>query len=334
MSERASLQTPMTPKAEDSGRAWRALRAMVRLACVVAGAIVIAKTRPVLLATFTKAKDKQDLWVLPSPQHSIGMSLGYRSAMADVLFAHVLVSSGLHLQEKRRFETAASYIDIINALDPRFASPYRFADTILTVQATRARLEDYQAARKILERGMAALPHDAELWLTAGQFLAYIAPPRIAELVDEETSKQWRREGAKRLARSCELVGNNEALPYHCVTAARLFSETGERQALMQFVERILAVTDDPQVHEQALASLSRAFGEEQKAEMRRRRERLDAIRKNDLPFVGKDRFLLLGPKVASPFECLGASATGRVDCATSLRDYHERLDKTPQSVP
>jgi tetratricopeptide (TPR) repeat protein len=255
------------------------------------------------------------------------MSLGYRSALADLMFAHVLVSSGIHLQERRRYDAAAGYLKIINELDPKFATPYHYSDTILTVQAAKARLVDYESARAILERGMRELPYDTDLWLTSGQFFAYLAPPRIAELASEQLAKEWRAEGARRLAHSCELVGKNEAIPYHCVTAARLFSQSGEREALMQFVERVLAVTDDPAVHEQALASLSRAMGEEQKEEMKRRRERLDRIRKNDLPFVGKDRYLLLGPKT-NGYACFGPRARTAPECATSLREYHHRLDE------
>ncbi|MGC4070092.1 MAG: hypothetical protein QM784_36630 [Polyangiaceae bacterium] len=285
-------------------------------------------TRGPVVATYVRAREGSDLFVLPSPERSVVMSLGYRAAMADITFAHVLVSSGLHLQEKRRFDAAAGYLRIVNELDPKFATPYRYADTILTMQAKRAELSDYVAAREILERGMKELPYDAELWLTAGQFFAYIAPPRLAELASDAVAKEWRTEGAKRLARSCELVGSNEALPHHCVTAARLFSQQGEREALMQFVERVLAVTDDPEVHEQALASLSRVMGEEQKDEMKRRRERLDRIRKNDLSFIGKDRFLLLGPRTDA-FGCFGARRTKAPECATSLAEYHRRLDAT-----
>jgi tetratricopeptide (TPR) repeat protein len=290
------------------------------------GVVLVAFTRSSLTSRFEQAKESSDLFVLPSPERTVVMSMGYRSALADLIFAHILVSSGIHLQERRRYDAAAGYLRIVNELDPKFASPYRYADTILTVQSVKSRLVDYESARAILERGMRELPYDEDLWLTSGQFLAYIAPPQIAALAGDEVAKQWRVEGAKRLARSCELVGNNEAVPHHCVTAARLFSQTGEREALMQFVERVMAVTDDPTVHEQALATLARAIGEEQKAEMKQRRARLDSIRENDLPFVSKDRYLLIGPKT-NGYACFGQRAKTSLDCATSLREYHRRAD-------
>jgi tetratricopeptide (TPR) repeat protein len=306
---------------------WLSVKPLLVSILILVGGILISLSRGSLAADFAKARETSDLLVLPNPERSVVMSLGYRAALADLIFAHVLVSSGIHLQEKRHYETAAAYLQVISELDPKFATPYRYADTILTVQATKSKLSDYESAKSILERGMRELPFDTELWLTSGQFFAYIAPPRIAELASNDVAQTWRLEGAKCLARSCELIGKNDAIPYHCVTAARLFSLAGERDALMQFVERIMAVTDDPAVHEQALTALSRAFGQEQKDEMKRRRDRLDRIQKNDLSFVGKDRFLLLGPKTEG-FACLGVNANSRLECATSLRRYHQLLDE------
>ena len=300
---------------------------VARGVALLIGISLVVLTRGPLNAQYAKVREVNDVLVVPSPERTVVLSLGYKSALADLIFAHVLVSSGIHLQEKRRYETVAAYLKTVNELDPHFATPYRYADTLLTVQAGKSKRVDYENAREILERGMKAFPYDADLWLSSGQFLSYIAPPRIAELADETVAKEWRAAGMKRLARSCELIGNNDALPYHCVTAARLMSQTGEREALKQFVERVLAVTDDPQVHEQALASLSRALGDEQKEEMKRRRERLDRVRANDLPFVGKDRYLLIGPKT-NGFACLGSKAKNALECATSIGKYHSILDQ------
>lgn len=305
--------------------------------CIALGVLGVSATRGPQVRAFTRAKETHDLYVLPSPQRTVVMSLGYRSALADLMFGHVLVSSGLHLGEKRNYETAAGYLQTINELDPKFASPYRFADTILTLQAKKSTLLDYQATRAILERGMRELPYDGDLWLTAGQFLAYLAPPRIKELVDEATSLEWRNEGIKRLARSCELVGSRDALPQHCLSTASLISRSGERDAYLQFVQKILAVTDDPEVHEQALRGLSQQLGkdpvgEEQVEQMKRRGERLERRLKSELPFVGKNRYLLLGPRVDA-YGCFGEQSSQLPHCATSWRDYHQRMDVSPQSV-
>lgn len=296
------------------------------ISVLVLGVGMISATRLGLVRAHAGAKERYDIYSLPSPQQLVRLSFGYRSALADLLFAHVLVESGIHLQERRRFQTVGAYLKAINALDPRFATPYYFADTLITLQAGAPSLKDYRDARAILERGLRELPHDSQLWLTAGQFLAYLAPPHVERLSDAEEGKRWRLAGARILAHSCELIGSNEALPYHCVTAARLLGEAGERQAVIQFVERVLAISDDPEIHRQALASLTRVVGAEQREQIAERSRRLDQLKASDLPSLDKDTYLALGPPW-DPVSCLDRAARNDPRCATSFRDYHERLD-------
>jgi hypothetical protein len=315
--------TPTGSGCESHGRSSLSL---LTVTLIIAAAGLIQCMRPGLVEQLRRAKDKYDIYALPKPQYVVAMSLGYRSAVADLLFAHTLVSSGIHLSEKRRFEAAASLLRTINQLDPKFATPYRFADTILTVQAAKPTFDDYLSARSILERGMDELKYDMQLWLSAGQFMAYLAPYHVGRLASEAVAKEWRHEGAKRLARSCELVGKDDNAPYHCVTAASLLSQAGEVAALRQFVERVVAVNDDPEVQSQALAALSKALGEEQKQKLSLRRERYERLRRRGLAFVGRDRFLLLGPGYDA-FACLDAERAKAVDCATSFAEYHQRMD-------
>ena len=198
----------------------------VALAVALAAVVTIAGTRPRLADHFHRASVGSDVYALPNPEQTVVASLGWRSALADLIYAHVLVSSGLHIHEKRRFEFAGNYLDTINELDPKFRAPYHYADTLLTLSTVAPRVEDYVKARQILERGMDELPLDGELWSAAGQFMAYLAP---SQLKDEEQKKEWRLAGARRLARACELVGKNENIPYHCITAAGIFTRAGQR---------------------------------------------------------------------------------------------------------
>lgn len=314
------------------GRTAEGRTALGMVLGLVLGLVFVHAVRANLQATYEKARLKYDIYSLPSPQRVVNMSLGYRSALADLLFAHVLVESGLHLEQRRRFQTVAAYLRTINELDPKFATPYHFADTLITLQAGKPTLQDYRDAREILERGMRELPYDTELWLTSGEYLAYLAAPHVGDLAGAEEEKAWRLEGARRLAHTCEIIGTNDAVPQHCVVAASLFSHSGEHEALMKFVERVLAVSDDPSVHEQALAALARSASAGDVEKMRQHRDRLDAVKKNDLPFVGKDRFLLVGPRFVG-YACLGA-ARERAACATSLRDWHQRIDREGSAPP
>jgi len=292
------------------------------LLTVVASACVVGWVRPRLLDQFGQLKQTSDTFALPSPDQSVVLSLGYRSALADLLFAHVLVSYGLHFQEKRRYEFVGEYLDVINALDPKFRTPYRIADTLLTLQPVAPRQRDYDKAREVLERGLRALPHDTELWNTAGQYLAYLAPPQIK---DEEKKQAFRLAGARVLARACELVGANENIPYHCITAAGLLTRGGHQEATIQFLERVLAVNDDPNIRRLALAYLEKAAGEQERRRAEQRHQAILEIGEKDLPFVSKDRLLVLGPPF-DPASCAGVIEPP-IECSSSWRAWgHQQV--------
>lgn len=299
----------------------------IPLGLLLAAALSIGWLRPRIAERFHQLKITSDVYALPSPEQTVVASLGYRSALADLIFAHVLVSYGLHFQEKRRFEFVGNYLDTVNALDPKFRDPYRFADTLLTLGPVAPREEDYHKARAVLERGLAQHPHDGELHATAGQFMAYLAP---SHLKDPAQKKEFRLAGAKVLARACELVGENESIPYHCLTAADLFTRAGEREATIQFLERVLSVVDNEEVRNLALGYLEKKVSEREHERVSRRLQAFRERWSQDLPFTSKDTMLVIGPKTDIA-RCAGPERAGEPECPTSWREWAEQLDLKPE---
>jgi hypothetical protein len=164
--------------------------------------------------------------------------------------------------------------------------------------------------------------------LTAGQFMAYLAAPQVAELAGPEKAEQWKLDGARALARSCELIGHNENVPYHCITAAKLFDGAGQKEAAKRFLQRVLAANDNEDVRQLALNYLSRSLGNQRDPEVQTSFSDLERARKADLPFVAKNRYLLLPPPF-DPIACAGNLDDSRVACATSLLEWHARKEKT-----
>lgn len=301
------------------GSALSRLVAWAALAAAVAG---IGLSRAWLFPRVTKLREKSDVYTLPSPEQVVVASLGYRSALADLLFAHVLVWHGLHFQEKRKFEFAADYLDTVSALDPTFRETYYYGDTLIAMQPTPPTREDYWRARKLLEKGLANRPGDTELWLSAGQFMAYVAAPWLD---DEKEKAEWKLAGARVLARACELVGSNQNIPFHCITAASLFTKAGEREATIQFLERVLAVSDDDEIRAIATRWLQAALGEQAREQLQARANRLRNAWREDLPFVSLTQELVLGPPVAAE-RCAGLARTESV-CATTWHAWRKRAE-------
>jgi hypothetical protein len=261
-----------------------------------------------------------DIYGLPGPELTRLMSLGYRSALADFIFAHVLVAYGQHFQEKRRFEHVADYLETVTELDPEFAQPYLYADTLLTLQPEPPRQQDYLRARELLLKGTRALPYHQELWLVAGQFIAYVAPPQLAE---PALAAQWRLEGARLLARACELATRNQNIPYHCIAAAGLLNRAGQREALIEMLSRTLAVNDDEEIQRLALATLSSWVGEREAERYQARAGQFEARWRAELPFINKERVLVLGPGLDA-YACTGLPATlePEAKCVGSWADW------------
>jgi tetratricopeptide (TPR) repeat protein len=281
---------------------------------------VAYRARTAVLPKFDALKPTSDVYALPQPEQLNVVSLGYRAALADLIFAHVLVWHGLHFQEKRRFEFAAEYLDAVTTLDPQFRDPYYYGDTLIAVQAGKPTREDYIRARRLLERGMRERPDDTELWLSSGQFIAYVAAPWLE---DPKERDAWRLEGARRMARACELVGSNENIPYNCISAATVFSRTGERDALIRFLERILSVSDDEAIRDYALAKLRQVMGEQELERFERRASGLREAWRKDLGFVSLTSALVVGPSF-EPASCAGDART-KLECATSWYGWRER---------
>jgi hypothetical protein len=289
-------------------------RRLLPWAILVFAGAVIGPLRGALNARYLRESIEHDVYPLPPPPQTVVLSLGYRAALADLIFAQVLVSYGIHFQEKRLFEFAGNYLDAINELDPKFERPYRLADTLLTLQVKQVGAANFRKARSIQERGMKEFPFDAALWSSAGQFMAYLGPGGLTNPAEQD---EWRLAGGRALAHACELVTNDDTIPYHCIVAAGLLTNAGAQEASRQFLERVLMVNDDPEIRALASGALAKAIGAEARDRAQARYQRFQSAWATDLPFVTRGAYLTVGPNW-QPAACAGRSA----NCITSWRAW------------
>jgi tetratricopeptide (TPR) repeat protein len=205
-------------------------------------------------------------------------------------------------------------------------------------------LEDILKAREVMERGVKALPNDAELWLTLGQFVSYMAPASYLEDYPD-IAATWRREGVTYLERAVELSGGNSAVSWQALGGASILKDAGELEASIRFYERAAAVTDDQELRDRIefqiaqmrknrdaqlgkfdAERLNRIDSELNKSDAYRRRTAAAAhVMANDLPFVSKTAEYLLGPP-PHPAACAGPGQQSPL-CATSWRDWVTRFE-------
>ncbi len=295
------------------------------LALVVAAAVAITLVRAPLAATNRRVKETSDVYPLPPPRELVVLSLGYRAALADLIWAQVLVSQGLHTEQRRRFDNLVSLLDAINELEPTYRDPYLFAESLITFQAKDTPRDEVLKARAIMERGVANRPLDAELWLALGEFVAYVAPGTYLD--DPAEQAQWRLDGARMLARAAELGGDNANVSWQALGGASLLSRAGERDAAVRFLRRTLAVTDDRELKDKIEAQLGRLLGQERDDVFVRLEAGIRAERHHDLPQVARTEYMLLGPP-RDPAYCAGAAHASELACSPTWRAWEERSEE------
>ena len=323
----AALSPPAEPAPRRPSRPGLARElARLGLLCTVA-VLAIGTVRAKLFAAHKVARDREDTYFLPPPGQVVTLSLGYKAAMADALWAHVLVSQGLHTFERRRFDNLNRLYDVINELDPAWRTPYLMADALITFQAGALPYEDVVKARAILERGARELPNDAEIWLTLGQFVAFMAPATYLEDTRPEEAKRWREEGARMLARAAELgAGDQSQVGWQAIGGASILEAVGEREAAIRFHERALAVTDDEELRAYILKKLAHLKGERALEEGMRLNAAFTRLWRTELPFIRRDTALLLGP-APDPWACAGPGHDEQPSCAASWAEWARRFE-------
>lgn len=240
---------------------------------------------------------RTDVLELPPPTHLQRMSLGYRSALVDLLWAKLLVEQGLHWQDKRRFEALPSYIDGIIALEPTYRPIYEFVDTLVLFQYKPGTDEDARMVRRYLEKGTAALPYDPVVWLHYGQYIAFLAP---SFLKDKAEIERWRVDGAMAIARAVELGSDAD----RSLAATTILDKAGETKAAITQLQRNYALTDDPELRRQIrlkLAKLNKTVDADDTV------TRVEEAWRSQYPFLTRGEVLLIGPRV-DPAACAGPS--------------------------
>lgn len=302
--------------------------AFATVGLMLVAAVGIALVRAPLFAAHARLKETSDVYVLPPPRETVMMSLGYRSAFADLLWAHVLVSQGLHTQRRLRFGNLIRLLDAINELEPTFRDPYEMADALITFQSNETPVDEVRKAREIMERGVQNRPLDAGLWLGLGEFVAFIAPGTY--LSDPAEQARWRLEGARMLTKAADLAGGDANISWQTLGAVGILNKAGERDAAIRFLQRTIAITDDMELKEKTQQQLDRLVSEQEVEKRDDLLHRLDegivALRHNDLPFVSRLQYMVLGPPRNGAY-CTGPTHAQEAACAPSWIEWERRKE-------
>ena len=288
-------------------RTWAALI----LATSVLG---VGALQPRLARTLRETKAREDVYLFPPPGQLRALTLGYRAAATDLIWAKLLVEYGMHWHEKRNFPDLDQYVDAILTLEPDFQPLYLIIDTLLVYRPMKGTEIDARHAREYLERGTRERPDDYKVWRHYGEFVAFLAPSWIAS--DDERN-DWRRDGAIALMHSIELGAD----PSNALAAASVLSRTHELRAkAVDDLRRAYIMSDDPDQRAEISAQIARLESDHPGELPRPEAGPLDTAYidsrwRKEAPFIDRGTFLLIGPS-RDPARCAGGTHADQPECA------------------
>lgn len=118
-------------------------------------AAVVAATAAVHGQMPAPARAARGELFVPRPEVARATALGFDGVLADYYWLQAIQIVGGDALPEQRSDVLGALIDVVTTLDPRVDHPYRFAAVWLT-----DREESVRRANALLERGIAAHPHD------------------------------------------------------------------------------------------------------------------------------------------------------------------------------
>ncbi len=169
-----------------------------------------------------------ELSYLPKGEYLKVAVLGYRQAVADLIWLKAVQHFGVREQTAEGYLWAYHAVDVLTDLDPQFAYAYQVAGAVLGVWANRA-----QESVAILSKGM---KHNPEVW----QLPFYVGYDYFYELHDPGRAAPYFRLASV-------LPGSPEYLPR---LAARMTVEAGDPDAALEFLQRLYQSVQDQRLRE------------------------------------------------------------------------------------
>ncbi len=287
---------------------------LLALGLLVGSMLGIAAVQPELARSAAQIKQRDDVFLLPPPKQLQKMTLGYRAAATDLLWAKLVLENGLHFTEHRPFPDLPRYVEGILALEPSFPTVYQFLDTMVLYAPEGNTPENARLVRRYLERGTRERPFDPKIWQQYGQFLAFFAPSFLTEKPEIE---QWRKDGAHALARAVELGADAD----RSLAASTILGKEGESKAAIAHLQRAYALSDDPETRRQISAKLRKL---EATAESELAVDVVEHEWRSRYGFLSRGEALLVGPHREAA-ACAGPSS---YDARRCPRDWGALVDQ------
>jgi hypothetical protein len=231
----------------------------------------------------------------PAPASARIVSLGYREALADLLWVRALGYVG---GDDDRASSTRQLVESIVALDPRFQRIYAWGGLAMSAIGTGAAEADYLAAIAVLERGAREFPNDFRIPLYAGEI--YVTNLHTD---DPDKARAWQTAGARWLERAVRVPGAPKTV---ATLAAHLRTKLGQREQAIRDLRELILYTNDREQRDRLVKKMAQLQGSSSDAidyELTVAARRFQEAWDRDRPELPPTMYLLVGPPLPSFFE-------------------------------
>lgn len=275
-------------------RAWGSLLAVVLTLAVFAG---VGSLRRRAMDQYLATQTYEDIYYLPPPGWLQVMSLGYRRALADLIWLRALIYFGEEFENRGAVKHVFNYGESMLALDPDFRRVYRWVGVAGVYTPTGSPPEFIARAVDVLRRGVERFPNDGELAWDAGATITYELLPNLPK--GDPDRERLEAEGNDYMIAAARLGAGP---PWLVLTNASSLRKLGEKDRELRHLEEVYTLIRDPDVKSQVEIRIAQLRDQAYAEAFRKANEEFEQRRLNEFPYLPPTLYLF----VADPVQAAG----------------------------
>jgi hypothetical protein len=270
------------------------LARVVLVLSIVMLAWAIRTTRLTAFEAHRESQTYEDVYYLPPAEWLPVLSMGYRSAAADLLWCRSLVYFGEEFLRKGTVKHLFNYANAIIALDPDFKSVYPWVATAAMYRAGEFDVKEAMHAADYLRTAVRRWPDDGKLAWELGSMLKFEIYPYVGK--DPALGEKISEEAAQHLS-AAALMGAGPA--WLALNSSSLLQRLGKTEQAIQHLEEVYGSVQDESVKAEIAERLASLRSEAYAAAVREANDQFEAQRAASYPYLSSTMFLLLGSKAS-----------------------------------
>lgn len=273
---------------------------VVLLAAALAG---IGSLRRSAMDRYLDTQIYEDIYYLP-PSHWLEvMSLGYRRALADLIWLRALIYFGDEFLNEGEVKHVHDYGESMLTLDPDFRRVYRWVGVAGVYTPKGSPPAVIERAVDVLRRGVARFPEDGALAWDTGATIMYELLPNLPK--DHPDRPQLQLEANEHMMAAARLGAGP---PWLVITNATTLRKLGEKERELRHLEEMYALVNDPHVKAEIETRLIQLRDETYAEAFRRANEEFEQRRKEEFPYMPPTLYFFVAEPIQSAPAFEGAS--------------------------